>query len=353
MATFAERAALKTKALPDSGKTIGTHSGTFQADEALGCWLLHQMPAYAAGTVVRSRDPAILDPCDIVIDVGGVYDHGKLRYDHHQRGFFETVDGVPGEATKAEEATGRWKTKLSASGLIYKHYGREIIAHLADTNDADTEAIWAELYHQFMESIDAHDNGIEICDSEKRYTITSDISSRVHRLNPRWNDQSDHQDQCVRFERASNLCGAEFLDVLGELVESWLPARNIVRASLAKRSEVHPSEKVIKLDHSALPWLDHFYSLEREAGIGNLIKFALFVDQSGMWRVRAVTVEGSRFKNRVSLLEPWCGLKDSQLSEVAGIPDCCFVHANGFIGGHKTYEGALAMALKSIEGAGA
>merc|ERR1719321_1857359 len=117
---FAERAAAATQALPPSGKVIGTHSGSFQADEALGCWLLRQLPAYAGATIVRSRDRAALEPCDIVIDVGDVYDHAKLRYDHHQRGFFETVDGPMGEATKPEEATGRWKTKLSASGLVYK-----------------------------------------------------------------------------------------------------------------------------------------------------------------------------------------------------------------------------------------
>ena len=33
----------------------------------------------------RSRDMKILDTCDIVVDVGGVYDHSKKRYDHHMR----------------------------------------------------------------------------------------------------------------------------------------------------------------------------------------------------------------------------------------------------------------------------
>ena len=33
----------------------------------------------------RTRDPALLDTCDIVVDVGGVYDPAKNRFDHHQR----------------------------------------------------------------------------------------------------------------------------------------------------------------------------------------------------------------------------------------------------------------------------
>ena len=55
------------------------------------------------------------------------------------------------------------------------------------------------------------------------------------------------------------------------------------------------------------------------------------------------------FNNRKSLPEPWCGVRDAALDELSGIPGCVFVHANGFIGGNKTYDGALAMAVKAVE----
>lgn len=35
--------------------------------------------------IIRSRDPEQLASCDIVVDVGGVYDPKQHRYDHHQR----------------------------------------------------------------------------------------------------------------------------------------------------------------------------------------------------------------------------------------------------------------------------
>jgi uncharacterized UPF0160 family protein len=70
-----------------------------------------------------------------------------------------------------------------------------------------------------------------------------------------------------------------------------------------------------------------------------------------MWRVQAVTVEGTDFTNRLGLLEEWRGLRNDDLTSKAGIEGCKFVHANGFIGGNGTYEGALAMALKTIEAA--
>ena len=51
----------------------------------------------------------------------------------------------------------------------------------------------------------------------------------------------------------------------------------------------------------------------------------------------------------VPLLEVWRGIRDEQLSELSGIPGCVFVHANGFIGGNVSYEGALKMAQKTLE----
>lgn len=65
-------------------KSIGTHNGAFHADEAFACALLKGLPAFASHAIVRTRDASILDECDIVVDVGGVYEHAKRRYDHHQ-----------------------------------------------------------------------------------------------------------------------------------------------------------------------------------------------------------------------------------------------------------------------------
>ena len=67
-----------------------------------------------------------------------------------------------------------------------------------------------------------------------------------------------------------------------------------------------------------------------------------------MWRVQAVTVEGTAFANRVSLPEPWRGLRDAELAEKAGIPGARFCHAAGFIGGADTKDAALAMAHAAI-----
>lgn len=51
---------------------------------------------------------------------------------------------------------------------------------------------------------------------------------------------------------------------------------------------------------------------------------------------------------RLPLPEPWRGFRDEALDQVSGIPGCTFVHANGFIGGHHTREGALSMARATL-----
>ena len=116
--------------------TIGTHNGTFHCDEALGCFLLSKTETYKDADVVRSRDPAVLANLDVVIDVGGVYEPSNNRFDHHQRGFTEVLGHG-------------YSTKLSSAGLVYKHYGKEIIAgHLkVPVEDPRVETIWLQGIH--------------------------------------------------------------------------------------------------------------------------------------------------------------------------------------------------------------
>ena len=71
--------------VPGHIPVIGTHDGNFHCDEALACFMLKKLPEYAAAEIKRTRDPAQLATCDVVVDVGGVYDPTIHKYDHHQR----------------------------------------------------------------------------------------------------------------------------------------------------------------------------------------------------------------------------------------------------------------------------
>ena len=63
------------------------------------------LPRYSEAKVVRSRDAAVLDTCTLVVDVGGVFDREKHRYDHHQKTFQDTFNSL--------DSSKKWVTKLS------------------------------------------------------------------------------------------------------------------------------------------------------------------------------------------------------------------------------------------------
>ena len=330
-----------------SEKVIGTHSGSFQADEAMGCFLLRQLPEYRLSRIVRSRDSKVLDTCNIVIDVGGVYDHDKKRYDHHQRGYDERFD-----AGKEGSTDGRC-TKLSASGLVYRHYGKEVIkAHYPSLSGEHLDLVYVKLYNSLLEALDAIDTGVEMSSGELVYNDSTGLSSRVGRLNPRWNEVDENgesPDPDERFMEASDLCGKDFLSVMTKIVESDLPAREVVEKAVLERLTTDPSGEIICFPSGGLPWKGHLYELEKLHKLDKLIKFVLYTDQGGMWRVQAVTVEGTLFENRLGLPEEWRGVRDEDLEKLTNIKGCRFVHAAGFIGGNTFYEGALEMARVALQ----
>ncbi|GBF89168.1 metal-dependent hydrolase [Raphidocelis subcapitata] len=322
---------------------VGTHSGTFHCDEALGCYLLRQTPAFRDSEIVRSRDPAVLAGADVVLDVGGAYEPDALRFDHHQRGFVE----VFGHG---------YATKLSSAGLVYKHYGRAIVAQrMALPEDhPDVTAVWLEIYKTFIEAVDGNDNGVNQYESDKppRYVVNTTLPARVAALNPNWSDPYTDDSLYQGFLKAVELTGKEFEDALAYVSKYWLPAKSLVAEAVKGRKEVDPSGRIIKLSQGGVPWKQHLYALEGELGLGpdECVLFVLYEDErEKKWRIQAVSAAPGSFENRKSIgLPAWRGLRDDELSAACGVPGCVFIHASGFIGGNATYEGALQMARLSL-----
>ncbi|CAN1177941.1 MYG1 protein [Linum perenne] len=289
-------------------KRVGTHNGSFHCDEALGCFMIRLTNKYADSEIVRTRDPQVLETLDAVLDVGGVYDPSRDRFDHHQKGFQE----VFGHG---------FSTKLSSAGLVYK-------------------------------AIDAVDNGINQYDTDKppRYVNNTHLSSRVGRLNLDWTDpdQSPEKEN-EAFQRAMALAGSEFLDSVRFHAKSWLPARSVVLECLAARFDIDPSGEIMVLTRFC-PWKLHLFELEEEMKIEPSIKYVLYEDdRSKQWRIQAVAVSPESFESRKPLPAEWRGFRDEELSKQSGIPACVFVHMSGFIGGNQSYEGALAMAKAALK----
>lgn len=78
--------------------------------------MLRLLPRFKQSQIIRTREPALLEKCEIVVDVGGKFD-GKKFFDHHQRDFNITFSA-------------NFATKLSSAGLIYKHFGIQILREI-------------------------------------------------------------------------------------------------------------------------------------------------------------------------------------------------------------------------------
>ena len=184
-------------------------------------------------------------------------------------------------------------------------------------------------------------------------------------LNPGWNETSTDEVRNALFKEAMMLTQKEFLSKVTGLYTSWLPARSIVEAALtpteteeqksAKRQKTQEGEDDVEdVDDQILilkeycPWIDHMFELEEEQNMVGRFKYCLFPDSSGGARIRAVPAAPGSFANRKPLPAPWRALRDDELSQLTGIEGCVFVHNSGFIGGNKTFEGALAMARAAI-----
>jgi uncharacterized UPF0160 family protein len=373
LATLADR----PSASSSSGTTttspvpvICTHNGSFHCDEAMACGLLRQLPQYHNAAVLRTRDPKQIDACDIVVDVGAVYDPEKLRYDHHQGSFHGTMT-TPRKS---------YHTRLSSAGLVYKHYGRCIIQQYIEAALKPSSSVraavlamtgWEEsrttvteqeldlledaVYANFVEQVDGIDNGVEcwglvdpaVGQLKQNYKQSSNLSQRIGQLQPYWNeaDNGSVVAENAAFAVAMEMAATEFFESLTYLAFSWLPARSLVVDAFDRRYDFDASGKIVVFQGKMCPWKDHLLELEAEHDCVGSVLYVVFSDGKS-WRVQAVPKTSSSFENRKPL--PYRGLRDDDLSAAAGIDGGVFVHVSGFIGGMKTYEGAMALAKKAL-----
>ena len=148
----------------------------------------------------------LLAQCHIVVDVGAIYDPTTHRYDHHQREFDGVLEG--------------YQTKLSSAGLIYKHFGKDVLREILKDEDSAppseelVDICYHKVYKGFMEHIDAIDNGISVAESPSRYHVSTTLSDRIHLLSPAWNEAQTPAILNDRFRYAMQTTLSELLLVI-------------------------------------------------------------------------------------------------------------------------------------------
>lgn len=247
------------------------------------------------------------------------------------------------------------------------HFGKPIIALQTglDEGSEEVDILWKKVYEDFIEALDAHDNGISVYDPSETKTLQKrfydggiGLGSLVGDLNANFEDPSPtikpeeaQEFEDARFLQASSLMGSSFLRKLQYYHRAWLPARTLVRQTYVARKDYDAKGRVMLFPRGC-PWKDHLYTLEAEKPGEEKVLYVVYPEsehEGAKWRVQAVSVSKDSFESRKPLPDNWRGVRDDQLSEVSGIEGCIFAHASGFIGGNKTREGALEMAEKAIE----
>jgi len=287
-----------------NNKTIATHNGSFHADDVFSIAALkHIFPSFK---LIRTRDLALIAKADIVVDVGGEYDPGTDRFDHHQRGGAGVRDnGIP----------------YSSFGLIWQKYGLA----LCQGNQNVANAVDAGL----VSTIDAIDCG----HVEGVYQGIS-LSQTIGMFNPTWQEES-HVDTC--FDEA--------VDFAARVLTRFIASANggiDAKAIVAKAIDDAEDPRVIVLEKYT-PWKRTVHALSEE------VLYVLYPSQTGEWRIQTVPVEPGSFEDRKALPKPWAGLSEDALKEVTGLDDAMFCHNGLFIAGAASFESTMKMASMALE----
>ncbi len=284
-----------------SQKVIVTHDGKFHADDcfAVAALLLLEKDA----KVVRTRDEKLFASADFVVDVGGVADGARNRFDHHQRGGAgERSNGIP----------------YAAFGLVWKKFGAEL---------SGSEEAAASLDARLVAPIDAHDNGVDIVSPRFDAVHPYEISDAIKSFTPSWEEE---QNLDARFADAASFA-KRILE--REIARSQARLKGIRAVIAAYEAAADKRLIILPEDYS---WKETLATFPEP----------LFVvhPQDGKWRLACVRDNPSVFKNRKDLPESWAGLREEELAKVTGVADAIFCHRNRFTAAARSRGGVLALA---------
>lgn len=307
---------------------IVTHGGKFHADDAWAVAVLNIL--YPDASIVRTRDPAIIDAADFAIDVGGIWDPARGRFDHHQKGFdVVRPSSVP----------------YASAGLVWREYGARCVAALAaahtghQLSEASAQEIAYAIDNDIVQYLDLSDVGAAR-NAPGGYGLSAVISG----YNPNWMDEQrlgygEPADayRLHQFRRA--------MEVLADIMVNAVKYR--VGAMLAlnevRQSELLEDDKVLFLKNGALPWSS---VVRKEMPKVLFVISHNIAEQRHM--IHTVPVSADSFEARADLPAAWAGLRDAELAAVTGVPDAGFCHNGRFIASAKSYEGIRTMARLAL-----
>ena len=290
--------------MTDIIQVIATHNGNFHADDVFAVAALKHL--FPSAELIRTRDLDVLAEADVVLDVGGVYDAGKGRFDHHQRGGAGAREnGIP----------------FSSFGLMWQKYGLQICGNDQEIADAVDKNL--------VTAIDAID-----CGHVDGPITGVSLSQTISMFNPTWEEHGDY-DAC--FEEAVTFASRVLARFIAA-ARGGVNAKSIVIEAIENATD----PRVIVLEQFT-PWKTTVLNTSPDA------LFMIYPAQTGEWRIQTVPVELGSFEDRKKLPAPWAGLSGKELQDVTGLEDAMFCHNGMFIAGCKSFESTMKMAELALE----
>ncbi len=288
---------------------IVTHSGNFHTDDIFALAVL--LFFYPDAEVVRTRDEAAISSADIVVDVGGVYDSAKLRFDHHQTGGALTRDNT---------------IPYASFGLIWKEYGEKL---------AGSKEVSDEIERKLVLAIDAIDNGVSVAvpvfDGVDEYTIGNFFSS--------FKTHTDTEEQLYK----------SFMDSVfvaqGILTREINKAQNRIEDKKAVE-EVYQNTQ----DKRIIDLTTHNVGFSSFGSILLLHPEPIYVlhPHGDKFAVRALPIDMNTFENKKAFPESWRGKTGAEFEGVSGVKGAHFAHKSGYLIIANSKEAALELAMKAL-----
>ncbi len=293
---------------------VVTHPGNYHADDIFAVATL-ELVLGQEPTVIRTRDPKIIEEGDYVVDVGGIYDPSAKRFDHHQEeGAGVRSNGIP----------------YASFGLVWKEYGEKLTGSKEASQHID---------ERLVQPIDGPDNGVDVFEVNEKKIRPYLIQDVFQAFQPLWNEDTKHDQVFGAMVDLAKRILAREIEVAGEFVEAKIVIRTVYENSDDKKI------LIFSKDHPFGRW----NTTSTLAEFPEPVYSVMFRPTHHAWQVAAVTESPNSLKSRKPLPESWRGKKDEELQKITGVKEAFFCHRAGFMAVSRNKEGAIELARKALD----
>ena len=263
--------------------------------------------------IIRTRDQKLFSGADFLLDIGGVFDPDKNRFDHHQKG------------GAGSRENGVW---YATFGLVWSKYGILI---------SGNKEVASQIEEKLVVAIDARDNGVNI---------------------PSHNELKEYR--IIDFIFNLNITSKESESLIPERFKlAVLFAKNVLEREIFCLNSLildkQETEKIIDFQNSpSILILDIKIDWHEAVAKNPKIKFVVYPEKNNKdnkgWCIQAARGNLDDYNsNRAEFPIEWRGLRGPDLVKVSGVEDSIFCHNGGFFAVTETKEGAVQMAQKALQ----